>query len=280
MPTQHAKDDYITNGKAIHRLSYCAFLDVLGFSARIRASYKDKTANKLLRQFHAIFKRRMSQLKSDAHGSLLYFKSFSDNVLLAHPRFSHDMESEFGFILWSISEYQLEMTLQGFFIRGGLSVGNLFVDDNSVYGEALIDAYELESTVAVNPIVVLCNNTMKLVDQHLGYYSHTWLAPQVRAVLVNADGRYFINYLSECILDTDGGRELDASSLRQHKKQIEHALSLYATQPAVFAKFSWLSAYHNYFCESVSAYPGYSDMLRIDNTLATVRFKTLGSSNF
>jgi hypothetical protein len=167
MPTDHAKDDYLENGQPIHRLSYCAFLDVLGFSARIRASYKDKTANALLRQFHAIFKRRVSQLESDVDGSLLYFKSFSDNVLLAHPRFSHDMEAEFGFILWSISEYQLEMALQGFFIRGGLSVGNLFVDDNSVYGEALIDAHDLESKVAVNPIVVLCNNTMKLVDQTL-----------------------------------------------------------------------------------------------------------------
>lgn len=279
MPTHHAKDDYLKNGQPVQRLSYRAHLDILGFSARIRASYKDGTADELLRQFHAIFEKRINQLESDVHESLLYFKSFSDNVLLAHPCFSHDMESEFGFILWSISEFQLEMALQGFFIRGGLSVGNLFVDDNSVYGEALIDAYELESKVAVNPIVVLCNQTMKLVDQHLGYYQ-AGSAPQLRDVLVNADGRYFINYLSECIFDTDGGMELHVSSLRKHKEQIEHALSLYAGQPAVFAKFSWLSAYHNHFCESVSSYPGYSDMLRIDNTLATVRFKTLVRSHF
>lgn len=70
------------------------------------------------------------------------------------------------------------MALQGFFIRGGLSVGTLFVDDNCVYGEALIDAYELESKVAVNPIVILCENTMKLVDHHIGYY-HGESAPQV-----------------------------------------------------------------------------------------------------
>lgn len=274
MATDHAKDDYLENGQPVHRLSYCAFLDVLGFSARIRASYKDKTANELLRQFHAIFERRINRLKSEVDESLLYFKSFSDNVLLAHPRFSHDMESEFGFILWSISEYQFEMALQGFFIRGGLSVGNLFVDDNSVYGEALIDAYELESKVAVNPIVVLCDNTMKFVDHHIGYY-YGESAPQVRHVLVNADGRYFINYLSECILETDDGEELHADSLRKHKEQIELALSLYAGQAAVFAKFSWLSAYHNYFCESVSSYPGYSDALKIDSELATVKFKTL-----
>ncbi len=268
------KDDYFQAGKPVHRLSYCALLDVLGFSERIRASYINKTANKLLQQFHAIFDKRVNHLKSGADESLLYFKSFSDNVLLAHPRFSEDMESEFGFILWSISEYQFEMALQGFFIRGGLSVGQLFVDDNSVYGEALINAYELESKVAVNPIVVLCDDTMALVDRHIGFY-HGESAPQIRDVLVNADGRYFINYLSECMIETDDGEEVDPNALKEHKEQIEHALEQYADQPAVFAKFSWLSAYHNYFCESVSSYPGYSDKLKISSKFVTVKFKTL-----
>lgn len=274
MPIHHGKDDYLDAGKPVHRLSYCAFLDVLGFSARIRESYKNKTANKLLQEFHAIFDKRIDKLKSEVDKSLLYFKSFSDNVLLAHPRFSEDMESEFGFILWSISEYQFEMALQGFFIRGGLSVGQLFVDDNSVYGAALIDAYELESMVAVNPIVVLCDNTMRLVDQHLTYYHGEW-APQARHVLVNADGRYFINYLHECVIETDDGLELDTEALGIHRNQIEHALNQYAKQPSVFAKFSWLAAYHNHFCDSVSSFPRYSDELKVSAELATVKFKRL-----
>lgn len=275
MPKYHEKDDYLENGKPIHRVSYCAFLDVLGFSERMRASYKNnKTANKLLRQFHSIFDGQIKRLKSEVDDSLLYFKSFSDNVLLAHPRFSEDMESEFGFILWSISRYQFEMALQGFFIRGGLSVGPLFVDENSVYGEALLEAYEIESKIAVNPIIVLCKNTMKLVDHHLGFY-HGEEPPHVRHVLVNSDGRYFINYLSECIVETYEGEEVDLKSLETHKEQIEQALTKYAGQPAVFAKFSWLAAYHNYFCDSVSSYPGCSGKLKVSSELATVKFKTL-----
>ncbi len=274
MHIHHGKDDYLEAGDPVHRLSYCAFLDVLGFSARIRESYKNKTANKLLQEFHAIFDNRISKLKSEVDESLLYFKSFSDNVLLAHPRFSADMESEFGFILWSISEYQFEMALKGFFIRGGLSVGQLFVDNNSVYGAALIDAYELESKVAVNPIVVLCDDTMKLVDRHLTYYHGEW-APQVRHVLVNADGRYFINYLYECVIETDDGLDLDTKSLEIHRRQIEHALVQYAKHPSVFAKFSWLAAYHNHFCDSVSSFPEYSDKLKISVELASVKFKRL-----
>ena len=35
------------------------------------------------------------ELKENSGESMLYFKSFTDNVVLAHPRFSDDMESEF-----------------------------------------------------------------------------------------------------------------------------------------------------------------------------------------
>jgi hypothetical protein len=95
-------------------------------------------------------------------------------------------------------------------------------------------------------------------------------------LLVNSDGRYFINYLDECILETYDGWKLDAESLGLHRDRIQDALISYAKQPVVFAKFSWLSAYHNYFCDSVSAYPEYSDDLKVSLALSTVKFSRLG----
>lgn len=116
------KSDYFSAGKPTHRLSYCAFLDVLGFSERIRASYSDGSEDLLLQTFHDILAKSVAQFNESANDSMLYFKSFTDNVVLAHPQASDDMESEFGFILWLISEYQFQMALNGFFIRGGLAV--------------------------------------------------------------------------------------------------------------------------------------------------------------
>jgi len=205
---------------------------------------------------------------------MLYFKSFTDNVVLAHPRFSDDMESEFGFILWAINEYQFQMALDGFFIRGGLAVDQLFMDENSVYGAALLEAYRLESKVATNPIVVLCDNTMKLVDKHLLYYFDE-IAPQQKDVLKGPDGRYFLNYLTECIIEGDDQEYLDAKLLRRHKKQIESALESYAAIPTIFSKFTWLAAYHNYFCDMVSSYPEYEDSLKVSATLTATQFQRL-----
>ncbi len=272
--THEKKTDYFAAGKPVHLLSYCAFLDVLGFSERIRTSYKDDTANTLLERFHRILAKSIARLKEDTDESMLYFKSFTDNVVLAHPRFSEDMESEFGFTLWPIREYQFQMALNGFFIRGGLAVDQLFMDENSVYGMALLTAHDLESKVAVNPIVVLCDNTMKLVDKHIGYYSGE-VAPQVRDVLKGPDGRYFLNYLVECIIEGDEREYLDAKSLRRHKKQVESALKTYASIPAVFSKFAWLAAYHNYFCDTVSGYPEYSEAMKVSATVCAVQFQRI-----
>jgi hypothetical protein len=109
----NGKSDYFSAGKPVHRLSYCAFLDILGFSERLRASYKDGSADTLLESFHQILATSIAQLRESTNDSMLYFKSFTDNVVLAHPRFSDDMESEFGFILWAINEYQFQMALKG-----------------------------------------------------------------------------------------------------------------------------------------------------------------------
>ena len=162
----------------------------------------------------------------------------------------------------------------GFFIRGGLSIGDLFVDDNSVYGPALLEAYGLESKAAVNPTVVLSDDVMDLVLHHCNFYKGE-APPQNREVLVNADGRFFINYLSECFVDTGVSEEINWATLRTHKKQVEKALNKYRHLPAIFAKFSWLAAYHNYFCEGVSAYPGYESKMLVSEKLASIHFKKL-----
>lgn len=262
------KDDYFEAGQPAHRLSYCAFLDVLGFSARICKSYETGEGDKLLRQFHAIFDKRLKELTANSSETMLYVKAFSDNVLLAHPQFSDDMESEFAFVLWALTEYQLDMALNGFFIRGGFAIGQLFVDSNSVYGGALIDAYNLENKVAVHPVVVLSDDVMRLVDKHNRYYSYE-PSPQQIDVLVKEDGRYFINYLSECIDEDDFS--VNATALLRHKENIESSLATYKDDARVRSKFTWLAAYHNFFCKSVAEHGRYSDKLLITGDIEKVK---------
>lgn len=267
--TKNSLYGYKKNGSPVHHLSFCAFLDVLGFTARTLESYLNGTGDELLREFHSTFSEVTDALKSQAEGdSPLYYKSFSDNVLLAVPQYSRDMESESGHILIAASEFQYQMALKGFFVRGGITVGPLYIDENSVYGGALISAHDLESKHADYPICVLCDETAKLVRKHLSYYGKDW-APQRRMILVDAKGRYFINYLYESVIDSDEGPALDAEALAMHRRHIDEALEKYSSNTSVVRKFEWLAAYHNYFCDWVSNLDGYTDTLRISSQPAS-----------
>jgi len=274
------KNYYFKHGKPIHHISCCAFLDVLGFSKRIDDSFVSENGDILLQEFHKIFVKQVNLLRED---SFLYMKSFTDNIILASPRFTNDLESEVFFIVESISNYQFEMAQHGFFIRGGLSAGPLFIDDNSVYGPALLIAHHIERDIAVNPIVVLSDNVKKLVFKHVNFYASKKIAPQNIDILVNADGNLFINYLSECYIYPDYANEsmeINWNALKIHKEQIEKSLNVYQADPYVFAKFSWLAEYHNYFCDSVKFYSGYNSNLKISSTLSKVQFKDIATTDF
>jgi hypothetical protein len=264
---------YFKGSKPIHRESYCAFLDVLGFSDRIKESFGLGKGDDLLQEFHTILSENLKKVQKDVSISNLYAKSFTDNVVFAHPQFSRDLESEFAFVLWSIKSYQFEMAQHGFFIRGGISFGPLFVDKNSVYGPALIEAYEIEKSVSINPIVTLSDKVKALVLSHVGFYGAPENAPQNSDVLIDARDKFFINYLSEASEE----EFVDWQALRNHKQQIEWSLEKYKANSQVFAKLSWMAGYHNYFCEPLKSHSGYDPSLKILNNAATVSFKTIAS---
>ena len=254
---------YFDGNTPIHKLSYCAFLDVLGFKHKIEDSYEQNSSEQLLQEYYQIFNGQIEKIKADTNDCWLFFKCFSDNVLLAHPQFSDDMEAEFGFILWSIQEFQLNMAVRGFFIRGGLSLEQLFMGNNMVYGKALIEAHNLENTIAENPMVILSDSVKKIVNSHLHYYKDG-SAPQYKDILIDMNGSYFINYLQECIIENDESSEIDLNTLSQHKNQINSNLELNRNNSKVYQKMLWLASYHNYFCDMVEGYPNYSNSLKIN----------------
>jgi hypothetical protein len=266
--------DYFQGGKPVHRQSFCAFLDILGFSEAIKRAHKQGSSDLLLQTFHDSFKVHLKDFKKKAKAEVLFFKTFSDNVLLAYPAFSDDMESEFSFVLDALVGYQYQMACAGLFIRGGLSLGPLFIDKDQVFGQALLDAYELESKTAVYPMVLLSQDAQEKMDEHLGFYMGEE-APHINALLKGPDGRYFVNYLNEAVNDFEHPRSLDVSGLASHRDHIEKALEEFQGSAHVFAKYAWLASYHNHFCDSVAHVTGYAASLKVNAALAHVQFKRI-----
>src|SRR5258708_21417480 len=74
-------------------------------------------------------------------------KAFTDNIVIGCPIYLNepDAEAELGSVLLSVREYQLTMVHAGFFVRGGISISQLYMDDEIVFSDALMEAYSAES---------------------------------------------------------------------------------------------------------------------------------------
>ena len=201
------------DGSRIVRPSVVAWLDILGFAEMAKEAQRTGTENEFLtRLYSALEQGRNHWLEQDkwieSHGGksvgrvlpkdFYALKAFTDNIVIGWPIRS-DGEIELGDAFSALSWFQFEMINAGFFIRGAISVGNIYVDDIAVVGGGLIEAYKGESTLARDPRIILTATAAKTVKGHLEYYgsrsgggSH---APQNRELLQDADGQFFLNYL-------------------------------------------------------------------------------------
>lgn len=232
------KDD---KGQGYFKLSYCAYFDILGFSDKIR-NHNLTFFNKYL----DLLEKEMGFLQNDPDFKV---KVFTDNFVIGLPWKDPDAEPELGLLFDILARIQFKFAIADIFIIGAISVSNLFMDDNTVLGPALIEAYNLESKEQY-PRIVLSEDTIKKVKEHIGYYRDPGHAPQSKSYLMDIDGSYFINYLKHILDETHGNTEVAKNYLKKHKLSVERNLKNYRDNFKVLSKFLWIAGYHNYFCEN------------------------------
>jgi hypothetical protein len=253
-----------SSGRPQLTLAYCVFADVIGFQNMTAEALRKKEGNDLLARLREI----ISTFANDYRDWDI--KYFTDNIVIGQPTRRDDTsESDFGSTIMPIMEYQLNMALNGFFLRGGFTIGSLFLDDYLVFGSALLEAHEIEQSTARDPRIVLSKSLLNLVKKHVGYYGKPEISPQFNEILIDSDGNAFINYLTLLIDNAEYLEDLSDSwnGLEKHKQQIESGLVKYREKPEIWSKYYWLANYHNYFCEDVRHLPGYNKKLRIDSRL-------------
>jgi hypothetical protein len=155
-------------------------MDVLGFNQIVEEGFKGDNPEGIFKQFYQVISEQVQILHSHREDNELpswEIKVFTDNIVLGYPVSSPEGEREFSDIVAEVADYQLAMALNGFFVRGGLSYGYLFMDEYTVYGPAILDAYSLESKKARDPRIVLSENVLeKHYSDPLIWLKFYWLA--------------------------------------------------------------------------------------------------------
>lgn len=252
--------------------SVFVFMDILGYTDLVVTSERDGTSELTLRLIHAALSKGRAWLEDKEESEefrkifpkdLFALKAFTDNIVIGWPVRS-DAESEFGNAFFKLGLFQFEMVLKGFFIRGAISVGDVYVDETAVFGGGLIEAYEGEAKLARDPRIILTRSAIEVVEQHLTYYPDRRNAPHVRSVLRDSDGQWFVNYL-ECVLWAEDEQGPFYEEFAQHKAVVEAKLAQHKGNPTIWSKYAWVASYHNYFCDLHSGH--FSDEYKIDMDL-------------
>jgi hypothetical protein len=198
-------------------------------------------------------------------------KAYTDNIVIAWP-IRDDAEVELGQAITKLMEFQFSMSLKGFFVRGAISLGNAYVDDIAVFGDALTAAYHGETKLARDPRIVLTEKSVAATKRHLDYYGDARFAPQTSDLLCDSDGQWFVNYLEAVMIAVDEVGPFYNEFL-EHKTVVEEKLAKYASDPTIFSKYAWVANYHNYFCDLHRKH--FSNEHRIDPKLLRAKPKLI-----
>lgn len=169
-----------------------AYLDLLGITNRMRTiKQQELQMNKL----HNLYTFSMDITKEILieENKEIQFKIFSDNIIIA-KKLSNIKEQRIKdirslFICTGRFQELAASDSVGWMLRGGITIGELFIDNIMVWGEALIKAYYLENNIANYPRVIIDENIMnEIIDcEELKDY-----------IYKDFDGLYFLNYLCNC----------------------------------------------------------------------------------
>ena len=146
--------------KSVYEKRIVAFVDILGFKNHIEKSTKDSDHAKLLLKVM----NNITEIKTDNdHGSFALkplgkeVTIFSDCIVISYP---FDYEGGLFHILIDLIHIQLNLFFKGILLRGGISVGKVYHSDSVVFGPAMVEAYELESTTAIFPRIVIRKDSL------------------------------------------------------------------------------------------------------------------------
>lgn len=123
-----------------------AFYDVLGWRSHIRRAGNKAPNVSLLRRL-ILKTARAARIEK---GLDIRVSTFSDNVVISQLPGANTPQ-----LLMQLAIWQLGAAINGFLMRGGVTIGDLVHEDEAVFGPGLNRAYYLESKIAMYPRIVL-----------------------------------------------------------------------------------------------------------------------------
>lgn len=168
-----------------------AYIDLLGVTNRIKSMDNQLEMNKLHNLY--TFSTNLTREIQIEENKEIQFKIFSDNIIIAKKLSSNAIQRNRDIhSLLSCAGHFQELSASdsvGWLLRGGISIGQLFIDDVMVWGDALLKSYYLEDKAAIYPRIVIDKSVLNEISQN------KLLCEYLRK---DFDSLHFLNFLNDC----------------------------------------------------------------------------------
>lgn len=132
-----------------------AYIDFLGMKQKMKktSSYESLQILKFLMQGTQVTANYISNINAIEEFNI---KIFSDNIVIAQKINEEKLCEQIVSTINLVAAIQFHALLQfDFWLRGGITIGELYIDDSVVWGLGLIEAYSIENNLANYPRVVI-----------------------------------------------------------------------------------------------------------------------------
>ncbi len=236
-----------------------AFIDMLGTTQRIRDEHTTQKALDELRNIYNRFIEQNDKYYFFNTNKKPEWRIFSDNIVVFAPvkKPTHDYNLEdnrfYAFYVVFIASlfFQAWALEKKWTLRGGITMGQFYADNNLVWGEALVRAHDLEDKLAVNPRIIFDKKIAKMAEkavkcllEHLPDDENN----KKQDLIITKDyDYYYLNYQFVFYLD---------EKLRYDKylfyKLRDFLLSNLNnnSDERIINKYQWLIDSHNKWCEN------------------------------
>lgn len=234
-----------------YRPAVVTFLDILGFRERVAASQDATAIRRILARLRSFSDVGDPDEKLEAEHGFEVTRSiaFSDSVV--RIRF-FDTDYPSGALyheVLSLLHVQAEMMGADVLVRGGVTVGDVYLEGDMAFGPGFNRAYDLESQFANVPRIVIGPEAFVALrtEPRLVAVDHTPdedIAYLRRLLKRGDDGFWFIDYLQAMRSELDHP-ELHPEIVAQHRALIINGAATAPPHSRVLQKYLWLAQYLN-----------------------------------
>jgi len=224
---------------------FVAYMDILGFKSLIEKTKENEEnynqVNKALSTIADIRHDNYAGALSE-YGIHKEITIFSDSVIISYAA-NVSFGGALSHILTDLVHICMELLIHDMYFRGGVTYGDLTHNKNICFGPAMNRAYEIETTIAKNPRILIDREAVKQGILNPAIHNSCDMEWESLQELLQQDraGQFWLDVLRQC-------NEVDEYDYLHLLHTMKRNLQAHLTSisiPKVRKKYLWLARYYN-----------------------------------